>query len=178
MKILEGIINIKTMFTAKFGKGALSVGTIGSALNTLIGVGNLVWMLILSLVIVIDWTSGIRASKKDGSYASAYGIDGVYRTVVMLLLPLLGNLLDDAFGTRVAINDAEFGVFFMFITGGLIYHTLMSAAANFERAGWGRWVPSKVLESIASEIQAKTQRSNDRKETIYSEGENTYSKGK
>jgi hypothetical protein len=52
------------------------------------------------------------------------------------------------------------------ITGGLIYHTLMSAAANFKRAGWERWVPISVLESVASEIQAKTQRSDSRKNIL------------
>lgn len=166
MKLLDGLFSIKTIFTAQFGKGAVTLGPLAALLNFVYGVGNLGWMLILVISIGIDWISGIRASKKDGSYASAYGLDGVYRTAVMLLLPFLGNKIDEAFVTRMEINGFEMGVFFSLLTGGLLYHTLMSAAANFERAGWGRWVPNKVLEGIASEIQAKTQRSNARKESI------------
>lgn len=166
MKLFSGISQFKTIFTAQFGKGALTLGPLGALLNFLYGVGNLIWMLILVIAIAIDWISGIRASKKDGSYASAYGIDGVYRTSVMLLLPFLGNKIDEAFASQMTINGVQVGFFFSLLAGGLLYHTLNSATANFERAGWGRWIPNKILESVASEIQAKTQRSNVRKENI------------
>ncbi|WP_445506755.1 phage holin family protein [Niallia sp. 03190] len=168
MKILESAGVSSAIFTAKFGKGALTLGSAGVFFNAIFGVGNLVWIGILAIVTVLDWISGIRAAKKDGTYTSEYGKNGIYRTLVMFILPVLGNFVDKALVTTVSINGYTLGVFFFLLTGGLIYHTLMSTAANFERAGWGRWVPIKVLESVASEIQAKTQRSEARKSDINS----------
>jgi phage-related holin len=166
LKITEALLGLQAFFSDKFGKGAFTLGPVGLALNFVYGVGNLIWIGLLVVVTVLDWISGVRASKKDGTYTSEYGKDGVFRTLVMFLLPVLGNLVDKALLTTLNVNGYEFGVFFFLITGGLIYHTLMSAAANFKRAGWERWVPIKVLESVASEIQAKTQRSNSRKTSI------------
>ncbi|MFC9538675.1 hypothetical protein ACFTQ7_02180 [Lysinibacillus sp. NPDC056959] len=42
----------------------------------------------------MDWISGIRASKRDKSYGSSYGIDGLFRSLFLLLLPAGGHLLD------------------------------------------------------------------------------------
>ncbi|HFK2719082.1 TPA: phage holin family protein [Escherichia coli] len=158
------ILNV--LFNEKFERGAMLLGPAGFILNLFYGVGNLIWIGILFVVTALDWISGVRASKMDGSYTSEYGKDGILRTLVMFLLPVLGNLIDIALGTTMNVQGIEFGIFFFMFTGGLIYHTAMSAAANFERAGWGRWVPIKVLESVASEIQAKAQRSESRKSIL------------
>lgn len=168
MRLLDTVLGLKTLFTVKFGKGALSLGPVGVLFNFLFGVGNLIWIGILALVTLMDWISGVKASKKDGTYTSEYGKEGIYRTLIMFILPVFGNFIDIALASTLSINGMEFGIFFYLITGGLIYHTLMSAAANFKRAGWERWVPVKVIESVASEIQAKTQRSNSRKDSINS----------
>ncbi|MFJ7934823.1 phage holin family protein [Sporosarcina sp. NPDC096371] len=45
-------------------------------------------------VIVLDWISGYRASKKDGSYASEYGIDGGFRTIFLFIVPALAHGVD------------------------------------------------------------------------------------
>ncbi|MBO1515501.1 phage holin family protein [Metabacillus bambusae] len=157
---------LNDLFNGKFEKGAALLGPVGFLLNMFYGVGNLIWIGILLSVTALDWISGISAAKKDGTYTSEYGKAGVFRTLVMFLLPVVGNLIDIALKTSMNISGFEFGIFFFMITGGLIYHTLMSAAANFKRAGWERWVPVKVLESIASEIQAKAQRSDSRKNIL------------
>lgn len=154
---------LNSIFNDKFEKGAALLGPVGFVLNLFYGVGNLIWIAILLIVTSLDWISGIAASKKDGTYTSEYGKAGVLRTLVMFLLPVLGNIIDIALGTTMNIQGFEFGIFFFMLTGGLIYHTLMSAAANFKRAGWERWVPINVLESVASEIQAKAQRAETRK---------------
>lgn len=39
-----------------------------------------------------------------------------------------------------------------------------SFTANCARIGWEKWIPAWLLESVASEIQAKIQRSDARKE--------------
>lgn len=49
-------------------------------------------MTALLFFVVLDWISGIRASKKDYSYSSKYGIDGVFRTFFIVLLSAGGHL--------------------------------------------------------------------------------------
>lgn len=163
---------LNVLFSDKFEKGAALLGPVGFFLNFVYGVGNLIWIAILVLVTLLDWISGIRASKKDGTYTSEYGKAGLLRTLVMFILPVLGNVIDIALGTTLNVQGFEFGIFFYALTGGLIYHTAMSAAANFKRAGWEKWVPINVLESVASEIKAKSQRAESRKSELYPEQNN------
>ncbi|MUG25406.1 holin [Paenibacillus macerans] len=110
--------------------------------------------------IAMDWISGIRAAKKDDTYASRYGIDGVFRTLFMLLLPAGGHLLDVVFGLP--------GIIFGALAFGLIYHVLQSMTANSIRAGWGDWLPLPVLnaliEWVKSELDKKIRRSESRKD--------------
>ncbi|WP_214484477.1 phage holin family protein [Bacillus sp. SM2101] len=111
-----------------FSAGFIKLDPIGTALNFLYGVGNLIFIAMLALVTVLDWVSGIRASKIDGTYTSEYGKSGIYRTLVMFLLPVLGNIVDQALSTTFILYEIEIGMFFSLITGDLIYQTLMSAA--------------------------------------------------
>ncbi|MNB86276.1 Holin family protein [compost metagenome] len=104
--------------------------------------------------IVMDWLSGIRAAKKDNTYASKYGIDGIFRTFFMLLLPAGGHLLDMAFGFPGAIFGA--------LAVGTLYHVLQSMTANSIRAGWGDWLPLSVMDVVlkwvGSELDKKIKR--------------------
>jgi toxin secretion/phage lysis holin len=158
MKILTTIFNVKNIFTKEVCFAGGISAPIGYILKLLYGAANLPWIAILFLVTVFDWVSGIAAAKKDGIYTSEYGRAGVIRTAVMLLFPVLGNLFDKVLGTP--------GLFFYFFTGGIIYHTWMSMTANFARAGWDKWIPNSVLEMVASEIQAKTQRAFERQQQL------------
>lgn len=119
-------------------------------------------MLSLLMFIVLDWISGYRAAKKDNTYASKYGIDGVFRTFFMLLLPVGGHFMDMAFG----LSPYAFGT----LAGGLLVHTINSTSANAIRAGWGSWVPDSILTKIAgwvsSEIESKSQRAAKRQAEI------------
>jgi len=113
----------------------------------------------LAFFILMDWLSGSRASRKDNTYASHYGIDGVFRTAFMLLLPAGGHMLDNLFGSPGII----FGAFVV----GLLYHTIKSMTANTIRAGWADWLPISLLEKITqwvgSEIESKIDRALKRK---------------
>jgi phage-related holin len=113
----------------------------------------------LAFFILMDWLSGSRASRKDNTYASHYGIDGVFRTAFMLLLPAGGHLLDNLFSSPGII----FGVF----VAGLLYHTIKSMTANVIRAGWADWIPvwllEKLTEWVRSEIESKLDRALKRK---------------
>lgn len=115
-------------------------------------------MIALTFFIIMDWISGTRASKKDNSYASQYGIDGVARTLFMLLLPAGGHLLDQLFSLP--------GILFGALTAGLLYHVINSMTANAIRAGWGNWLPITILEAllkwVGSELDKKVHRAAQR----------------
>jgi len=117
-------------------------------------------MTALAFFILMDWLSGSRAAKKDNTYASEYGIDGIFRTFFMLMLPAGGHLLDKITG----LSGILFGVFAV----GLIYHTLKSMTANAIRAGWANWMPVNILERVTdwvqSEIESKLDRALKRRE--------------
>lgn len=54
-------------------------------------------------------------------------------------------------------------LFDVYITGDLIYRIFNSFTTNCTRIGWDKWIPMWLLESVASEIEAKIKRSNTRK---------------
>jgi len=116
-------------------------------------------MTTLVFFILMDWLAGIRAAHKDNSYLSKYGIDGVFRTFFMLLLPAGGHFIDKAFGSP--------GIVFGALAVGVLYHTLKSMTANAIRAGWGDWLPVNILQWlikwVESELDKKIQRAQSRK---------------
>lgn len=146
-------------------KSYLAAGTVGAfavpVFEFMYGVGPAVISMMTALVFFIgmDWLSGWSASQKDGSYASHYGINGLFRTFFMLLLPAGGHLLDVVIG----MPGILFGVF----TIGLLYHTIKSMTANSVRAGWANWLPIAILERVTdwvqSEIESKLDRALKRK---------------
>ncbi|WP_138751845.1 phage holin family protein [Paenibacillus sinopodophylli] len=144
---------VQTIWTAA---GAIVV----PAFEFLYGAGEAVYtsMIALLFFILMDWISGTRAAKKDMSYGSSYGIDGVARTLFMLLLPAGGHLLDLVFKLP--------GILFGALTAGLLYHVIQSMVANSIRAGWGEWLPLNVLEAllkwVGSELDKKVQRATQR----------------
>jgi phage-related holin len=153
MNIYSRIFDLTNLLSLKTGFASALIGGGAAVFEYFYGGENsFVFMLLLVLVIAFDWSGGIAASKKDGSYSSAYGIQGVMRTVVILALPAFGHLFDVAFKTPLNM------VFFM-IWGGILYHTLQSMTANFIRAGWDKWVPTWAFEWVANEIEAKINRS-------------------
>ncbi|WP_203364732.1 phage holin family protein [Bacillus sp. REN10] len=97
-------------------------------------------MVAVAFFIAMDWLSGIRAAKKDNTYASKYGLDGVFRTFFIALLPAGGHLLDAALSLP--------GILFGLLSFGVLYHVLQSMTANAIRSGWCDWVPVSALEKI------------------------------
>ncbi|MFI8709933.1 phage holin family protein [Bacillus sp. NPDC077411] len=140
--------------STQFKVAAFIGGGIGTIIELCYGKTNLVWITILCMVIALDWITGSRASKLDGTYSSQYGIEGIARTVVLFLLPSLAHWFDMGF----KLPD----FFFFMVTGGLIYHIFNSFTANCARIGWDKWIPTWLLESVSSEIEAKIRRSEKR----------------
>ncbi|MED5017943.1 phage holin family protein [Paenibacillus chibensis] len=119
-------------------------------------------MTALLFFIILDWLSGVRAAKKDNTYASRYGLDGVARTFFILLLPAGGHFLDVIFGLP--------GIIFGALAIGALYHIVQSMTANAIRAGWGDWLPIPVLNAVIdwvkSELEKKIKRAESRREEV------------
>ncbi|MHA7580385.1 phage holin family protein [Paenibacillus vandeheii] len=109
--------------------------------------------------VVLDWMSGISAAKMDNSYGSRYGLQGIWRTFFVLLLPAGGHLLDVVFQMP--------GLIFGALSIGTLYHVIQSMVANSIRAGWGEWVPLPVfnwlINWVKSEMDKKMERAESRK---------------
>ena len=150
-------MDINRLIATVFGAAGAIVAPVFSQLY---GEGKVVTTsaTILVILLALDWISGVRASKKDGSYGSEYGIDGVFRTVFILLFPALAHLLDVALGLP--------NIFFIFVVVDLGYHILQSSTANGIRAGWGRLMPNTALNFLTkwvkSELDAKVARAEKR----------------
>src|SRR5690625_551785 len=133
----------------------------------LYGEGDVVLYLMTALLffVVMDWISGVRSAKKDKTYASKYGIDGIFRTFFILLLPAGGHLLDKVLGVP--------GIIFGALAIGVLYHVLQSMTANAIRAGWGSHVPdwllTKLTDWVKEELESKLARSEKRKKDIVQE---------
>ncbi|URN94629.1 MAG: phage holin family protein [Candidatus Pristimantibacillus lignocellulolyticus] len=147
-------MNKETAFWGAVGAIAIPV------FEFMYGAGEAVMIAVIALAFFIgmDWITGSRAAKKDKSYLSKYGIDGVFRTFFMLLLPAGGHLLDLLFNLP--------GILFGVLVAGLLYHVINSMVANAIRAGWGDWLPLAALETllkwVGSEMDKKIQRAADR----------------
>ncbi|WGV57772.1 phage holin family protein [Brevibacillus brevis] len=105
-------------------------------------------LIVFLFLIALDWITGISASKRDKSYSSEYGISRIPRTLFLLALPAVANMLDRVMGTP--------GFLFYGVTFGLLYHTWNSLTANAHRAGWP--VPKSIVNLVGSEIKAKAER--------------------
>jgi len=148
----------------------LAGGFLVPVFEFLYGEGNIViyTMTALLFFVVMDWISGTRAAKKDNTYASKYGIDGIFRTFFILLLPAGGHLLD------MIISSP--GVIFGLLAFGVLYHMIQSMTANAIRAGWGEWVPDWILTKITDwvkvELESKLKRAEVRKKELEGEDHN------
>ncbi|MBH0331090.1 holin [Brevibacillus brevis] len=105
-------------------------------------------LIVLFFMIVLDWITGISAAKKDQSYSSEYGLSRIPRSLFLLALPAVANMLDRVMSTP--------GFLFHGVTFGLLYHTWNSLTANAHRAGWP--IPKSIVNLVGSEIKAKAER--------------------
>lgn len=118
----------------------------------------LVAYLLYVLLIALDWLTGTTAAKKYGIDTSAYGIDGVKRTVVLLALPVVARLIDIIMNTNVIITGIVIAV--------LSRSIARSVIANTKRAGWDRWLPLWAIDWVSDELEHKDARAKQRLEEI------------
>ncbi|MFF0831040.1 holin family protein [Brevibacillus sp. NPDC003359] len=145
MKFVQSLENL---FTPGNGVAATAGAIFLSMFQYFYGSDRLDILVVLFLMICLDWVTGVRASKKDETYSSEYGLSRIPRTLFLFALPALANLLDKVMGTP--------GFLFYGVTFGLIYHTWNSLTANAHRAGWP--MPKSIVNLVGSEIKAKAER--------------------
>lgn len=130
-------------------------------------------MCALLFFIVLDWITGVRAAVKDKSYSSKYGIDGIFRSFFILLLPSGAHML----GKIYQFPNIVMGIF----VGFLLLHISKSMVANAIRCGWGQWLPLKMLDFAMkwaeSELDKKVERSISRGGLVQKGGETNDTKG-
>ena len=83
--ILKSLNVIDIFNTSQFKFASLISGGVGTFLSLVYGKTNLIWICILMMVVALDWITGSKASKLDGSYSSSYGVEGIARTVVLFI---------------------------------------------------------------------------------------------
>lgn len=131
---------------------------LGAVFSSLYGDSKIAYagMFLFFGIIILDWISGYRASKKDGSYASEYGIDGAFRTVFILIFPVLAHQAD----TFMQLPNVLFS--FCLLAFGV--HIWKSMTANVIRCGWNVWIPVWMLNAVSDELDHKIARSKKRLE--------------
>ncbi|GAA4704092.1 phage holin family protein [Brevibacillus fulvus] len=152
MKFIQSLENVVTPAN---GIAAAMGAVLAPIFQYFYGTGRTDIMVVLLLCIALDWITGIQAAKKkDKTYSSEYGLSRIPRTLFLLVLPAVANLLDRVMATP--------GFLFYGVTFGLIYHTWNSLTANAHRAGWP--VPKAIVNMVATEIKAKSDRAIKQKE--------------
>ncbi|QHZ55831.1 phage holin family protein [Brevibacillus sp. NSP2.1] len=152
MKFIQSLENVATPSN---GIAAAIGAVLAPIFQYFYGTGRTDIMVVLLLCIALDWITGIQAAKKkDKTYSSEYGLSRIPRTLFLLTLPAVANLLDRVMATP--------GFLFYGVTFGLIYHTWNSLTANAHRAGWP--VPKAIVNMVATEIKAKSERAIKQKE--------------
>ncbi|NRQ54497.1 holin family protein [Brevibacillus sp. HD1.4A] len=151
MKFIQSLENVVTPAN---GWAATLGAAVAPAFQYFYGNDRRDILVVMLFMIALDWVTGIYAAKKDNTYSSEYGLSRLPRTLFLVALPALANLLDRVMGTP--------GFLFYGVTFGLIYHTWTSLTANAHRAGWP--MPKSIVNLVGSEIKAKAERA-ARKET-------------
>ncbi|MED4581894.1 phage holin family protein [Brevibacillus choshinensis] len=152
MKFLQSLDNVVTPAN---GWAATAGAMVAPVFHYFYGIGRVDILVVLLLCISLDWVTGIQAAKKkDKNYSSEYGLSRIPRTLFLLTLPAVANLLDRVMATP--------GFLFYGVTFGLVYHTWNSLTANAHRAGWP--VPKAIVNMVATEIKAKSERAMKQKE--------------
>ena len=152
MKFIQSLENVATPSN---GIAAAIGAVLAPIFQYFYGTGRTDIVVVLLLCIALDWITGIQAAKKkDKTYSSEYGLSRIPRTLFLLTLPAVANLLDRVMATP--------GFLFYGVTFGLIYHTWNSLTANAHRAGWP--VPKAIVNMVATEIKAKSERAIKQKE--------------
>lgn len=155
MNFYAGIFNFSNMVNAKTGVAAITGTTLGYYLTLAYGSeANVGAMVILCLAVFYDWITGIVAAHRDKTLSSAYGLQGVARTFVIVGLPAMASMIDRLFNLP--------NIFFFLFWGGIFVHTLTSLAANSKRIGWDTWIPDWAINAVTSEIKAKINRAQER----------------
>lgn len=119
-------------------------------------------MTVIVILIIMDWITGTSAAKKSGTDTSQYGIEGMKRSIVVLLIPALAHFLDGFLYTQ--------GLAVYFTIAALARSITRSIIANLYRANWTQWIPVDLMDTLINwvedEILQKEARSKKRQEEM------------
>ncbi len=134
------------------------VAVFAPLITFLYGSQGTVGLTLLLVIIIMDWITGIAAAKKKGIYTSEYGIQGVFRSIVVLMIPSAAHLIDVMF-------EMPNSIFYSSIAA-LAYHNGKSVTANAVIAEWDRWIPTYLIDKVLSEIKNKKVRADYRRNEL------------
>lgn len=106
----------------------------------------------LAIVVISDYTVGVRVAKKNGKYESNIGIDAVIRDGLIFAIVAIGWIFDQLLGTGAFV--------FAVLALSFIYHNLQSFVANLYVLGWDKHFPMWLFKLLESEITAKVKKYN------------------
>lgn len=124
----------------------------------------LVAFILYVILIGLDWLTGTSAAKKDGIDTSSYGIEGVKRTIFLLMLPVIARLIDIIMNTEVIVTGIVIAI--------LARSIARSVIANTKRAGWDDKLPAWMIDWVSAELDHKDARAKQRLEEITKGGNN------
>ena len=119
---------------------------IGAAFSFLVGgVDKLITALLV--FVVIDYVTGLIASWKTAALDSKKGFEGIKRKVVMMVIVIMAHWLDEGlFG----VSTCRSMVIFAYLG-----NEGLSIIENFDRMGYGEYIPALIREKL---VQLRTEK--------------------
>ncbi|MED3870953.1 hypothetical protein P4574_18350 [Priestia megaterium] len=114
MRFAPEIYELKNLANPALGMA----GVVGEAISGVMSIlysekVNMYVALLLLAVAAIAWLVAIGAALKDSSYSSDYSISGIFRAIIMFVLPLIGRLIDVISGIPIVVAGVEISGFYL-----------------------------------------------------------------
>lgn len=142
---------------------SLALGALAAYFNVL-----LIPVLILIIVMVIDYATGMTSAWKSGELESKTGLIGILKKVSYLVLVAVGGVVDYLISAGLAAANVEISVTYccgLIVTVWLIINELISILENL--AELGTPIPKflvNVVHRLKNTVESKTDSDTDKKE--------------
>ena len=150
----EFIVTIKSFLpTTRVEAVVMGIGSsVGAIIATLVGGwDNAIQM--LTVLVILDYITGLWAAFKNGEASSKRGFDGVLRKIAIYIVVAFGFILDGA----MQINILRSMVIFAYAANEGI-----SILENVDKLGYGKYIPPYLRDKIEELKREKTRVKNGR----------------